>query len=175
MLEGLDGPGGCFAQAGFELGIGILDRVEIGRIGRQQQKAGAAGLDQGPDGCAFMCWQIVHHDDVAGIESRRQHLFDIGTESSSVHGAIERHRRGQGGTAQSGSEGRGQPMAVRDRSAATLTAFRAAVKPRHFGRGAGLVDEDQLVGIKLRREFAPSLTRRRNIGPILLGCVRAFF
>jgi hypothetical protein len=66
-------------------------------------------------------------------------------------------------------------MAVWDRSAATLTAFRAAVKPRHFGRGAGLVDEDQLVGIKLRREFAPSLTRRRNIGPILLGCVRAFF
>ena len=122
-----------------------------------------------------MCRQIVHHDDVAGIESRRQHLFDIGTESGSVHGAIERHRRGQGGTAQSGSEGRGQPMAMRDRGAATLTAFRAAVKPRHFGRGAGLVDEDQLVGIKLRREFAPSLTRRRNIGPILLGCVRAFF
>jgi hypothetical protein len=24
---------------------------------------------------------------------------------------------------------------VRDRSAAALTAFRAAVKPRHFGRG----------------------------------------
>jgi hypothetical protein len=66
-------------------------------------------------------------------------------------------------------------MAVRDRSAATLTAFRAAVKPRHFGRGAGLVDENQLFGIKLRREFAPSLARRRNIGPILLGRVRAFF
>jgi hypothetical protein len=66
-------------------------------------------------------------------------------------------------------------MAVRDRSAAALTAFRAAVKPRHFGRGAGLVDENQLFGIKLRREFAPSLARRRNIGPILLGRVRAFF
>ena len=66
-------------------------------------------------------------------------------------------------------------MTVRDCRAATLTAFGAAVKPCHFGRGAGLVDKDQLLGIKLRREFAPSLARRRNIGPILLGRVRAFF
>jgi hypothetical protein len=66
-------------------------------------------------------------------------------------------------------------MTVRDCGAAALTAFGAAVKPRHFGGGAGLVDKDQLLGIKLRREFAPNLPRRRNIGPILLGCVRAFF
>jgi hypothetical protein len=66
-------------------------------------------------------------------------------------------------------------MTMRNRGTATLAAFRTAVKPRHFGRGAGLVDKDQLVGIKLRREFAPSLARRRNVGPILLGCVRAFF
>jgi hypothetical protein len=77
--------------------------------------------------------------------------------------------------AQRGGEGRGQPMTVRDCGAAALTAFGAAVKPCHFGRGAGLVDEDQLLGIELRREFAPSLARRCNIGPILLGCVRAFF
>lgn len=66
-------------------------------------------------------------------------------------------------------------MTVRDRGATTLAAFQTTVKPRHFGRGAGLVDKDQLVGIKLRREFAPNLARRRDIGPILLGCVRAFF
>lgn len=65
-------------------------------------------------------------------------------------------------------------MTVRDCGATTMAAFRTAVKPRYFGRGASLIDKDQLVGIKLRREFAPNLARRRDIGPILLGCVRAF-
>jgi len=174
-VERVDGPCGGLAQQRFEFGVCVFDRIEVGRIGRQQDQACTAGLDRGADGGAFVRRQIVHHDDVAGIESRRQHLFDIGAECGSVHRAVERHRRGQGGVAQGGSEGRGQPMAVRDRGAAALTAFRAAVKPRHFGRGAGLVDENQLFGIKLRREFAPGLARRRNIGPILFGCVRAFF
>lgn len=66
-------------------------------------------------------------------------------------------------------------MTVRDRGATTMAAFRTAAKPRHFGRGAGLIDKDQLVGIKLRREFAPNSARGRDIGPILLGCLRAFF
>jgi hypothetical protein len=92
-----------------------------------------------------------------------------------VIGPVERHWRGKGGTAQRGGERRGQPMTVSDRGAAALTAFGAAVKPRHFGRDAGLVDKDQLLGIKLRRELAPRPARRRNIGPILLGCVRTFF
>lgn len=121
-----------------------------------------------------MCRQIVHHDDVAGIESGCQHLFDISEESDGVHRSVERHRRGQGGAAQGGGKGRGQPMTMRLR-AATSAAFRTAVKPRYLGRGAGLVDEDQLVGIKLRREYAPGLARTLNIGSILLGCVRAFF
>jgi hypothetical protein len=175
VLEGVDGSGGGFAQAGFELGIRILDRVEIRRIGWQQQEVGAAGLDQGADGEAFMCRQIVHHDDVAGIEGRRQHLFDIGAESGGIHRPVECHRCSQGGAAQCGGEGRGQPMTVGDRGAAALTTFGAAVKPRHLGRGAGLVDEDQLVGIKLWGELTPSLARRRNVGSILLGRMRAFF
>ena len=66
-------------------------------------------------------------------------------------------------------------MTMRNCGAAALTAFGAAVKPCHFGRSAGLVDKDQLVGIELWREFAPSLARGRNIGPILLGGVCAFF
>jgi hypothetical protein len=69
-LEGVDGSGGGFAQAGFEFGVSILDRVEIGRIGWQQQKVGAAGLDQDSNGGAFMCRQIVHHGvrDIAGTD-----------------------------------------------------------------------------------------------------------
>jgi hypothetical protein len=66
-------------------------------------------------------------------------------------------------------------VTVRDCGTAALTEFRAAVKPRHLSRSAGFVDEDQFVGIKLRRKFAPGLARRCNIGSILFGRVRAFF
>jgi hypothetical protein len=72
-FEGFDSPGGGFAEVRFEFGISVLDRVEIGRIG-QQQEAGAAGLDRRPYGGTFMCRRIVHHDNVAGIESGVVHV-----------------------------------------------------------------------------------------------------
>jgi hypothetical protein len=39
--------------------------------------------------------QVVHHDDVVGLERRDQHLLDIGEERLAGHRAIEHHRRGQ--------------------------------------------------------------------------------
>jgi hypothetical protein len=49
-------PGSGFVVADavrFELGVGVLDRIEIGRIGRQQNEACAASFVA--DGGAFMC------------------------------------------------------------------------------------------------------------------------
>ena len=119
--------------------------------------------------------QVVHDDDVARIERRRQHLLDIGAERDGVHRSIERHWRGQGGAAQGGGEGCGQPMAMGDWGAAAATALRTTVTASHLGRGAGLVDEDELVGVEMRRKLAPGLAGCRDVGPILLGGVHGFF
>ena len=100
---------------------------------------------------------------------------DIGAEGDGVHRPVERHRSGQGGAAQGCGEGRGQPMAVRDRGTAAAAAPGAAVKAGHLGRGTSLVDEYQLVGIETWRKFTPSLTSGGDVGPVLLGCVRVFF
>jgi hypothetical protein len=45
----------------------------------------------------------------------------------------------------------------------------------HLGRGSGLINEDQLPGIKpclTRLEALPGLG---DVGPILFGCVQRFF
>lgn len=52
-------------------------------------------------------------------------------------------------------------MAVRHAGSAAFTAWRTSPQPRHFGRQAGLIDEDQLCQIELAVEpFAATLHRR---------------
>ena len=48
-------------------------------------------------------------------------------------------------------------------------------RPRHVGRGAGLVDEDQLRRIKTGLAVLPGRPRRLHVRPRLLGGVRGFF
>lgn len=78
-------------------------------------------------------------------------------------------------TAQGGYEGRGQPMAMGDRSVAASATLGAAVEAGHLGRGASFVDENELVGIETRCKLAPGFAGSRDIGPILLGRMHAFF
>ena len=48
---------------------------------------------------------------------------------------------------------------------------RSAVQPRHLGRGAGLVDEDQPLGIEVRLAVEPRTTPRKDIGTLLPRCM----
>ncbi len=43
---GLDGARIGFAQQGLELGKDLFDRIEIGRVTRQEEQLGAGGADQ---------------------------------------------------------------------------------------------------------------------------------
>jgi hypothetical protein len=56
-----------------------------------------------------------------------------------------------------------------------LASDGTAAQPRHLGVGAGLIDEDELVRIKINLRRKPRFARRRNVGPLLLGGVRGFF
>lgn len=42
--ESIDHARGTFAQVGFEFGVKVLDRVEVGRVGRQVAQPGFDGL-----------------------------------------------------------------------------------------------------------------------------------
>ena len=54
-------------------------------------------------------------------------------------------------------------MPVRDRGDAALPSPRSSAHPRHFGRSAGFVDEDQTRGIDLRLRCAPELAPRGDV------------
>jgi hypothetical protein len=66
-------------------------------------------------------------------------------------------------------------VAVRDRAQAARTAQRPPAQPGHLGRGAGLVDEDETLRVKLCLSGAPSLSLRGDVRPVLLAGVRGFF
>ncbi len=58
---------------------------------------------------------------------------------------------------------------------AARAALGSASQAGHLGRGAGLVDEDELLGIKLGMGLEPGLAAGDDIRPLLLGGVRGFF
>ena len=66
-------------------------------------------------------------------------------------------------------------MAVGDGGPAAHPALGPAPQAGHLGRGAGLVDEDQLLGIEIGLGVEPGLAAEDHIRPLLLGGVRGFF
>lgn len=66
-------------------------------------------------------------------------------------------------------------MSVRDGRTAPHAAFGAATQPRHLGRGARLIDENQMLGIKIGLSVKPGVSLRGDVGPFLLAGVCRFF
>ena len=63
---------------------------------------------------------------------------------------------------------------MRDGGSAALATPRSASEPRHLGRSACLIDEDQLGGIEIELAIKPGLPGFENIVALLLrprgGC-----
>src|SRR3954468_113436 len=66
------GPSPSLPEGVLDLGEGLLDRIEVGRVGREPQEAGTPLLDGGPNGRAAMGREIVGDDDLARTEGRCQ-------------------------------------------------------------------------------------------------------
>ena len=58
---------------------------------------------------------------------------------------------------------------------AAFTEAGSAADARHFGRGAGLVDEDQLIGVEVELAVEPGLPRLADILAVLRGGVGGLF
>ena len=79
----------------LDLGEGLLDRVEVGRVWRQIPEAGAGRPDRAPHGGRFVAAEIVHHDDVAFAQHGRELLLDIGAKALAVDRPVEDARGGE--------------------------------------------------------------------------------
>ena len=135
----------------------------------------ARGLDRSAHDVRLVGGQIVHHDDVAGLERGSQHLLDPRQECRPVHGTIEHHRRCHAAKPEAADERRRLPMAVRDRGQAAGATLRPTAEPGHLGRRAGLIDEDETLRIKLGLRGAPGSSLRGYVRALLFAGVRRFF
>ena len=79
----------CATARRLELGEGLLDRIEVRRVGRQVAQLGASIGDRFRDAGDFVSGEIVHDNDVTRPQLRRQHLLDPSEENGAVYGPIE--------------------------------------------------------------------------------------
>jgi hypothetical protein len=166
---------GCFSKQRFQLGEHLLDGIEIWTIWRQEEKLGAGRTDGLAHGVALVTAEIVHDDDVAGLERRHQELLDIGFEAFAIDRSIKDARRVDPVVPQGGKECECLPMPVRRLSAQALPSRPPTVGADHVGLGPGLIDEDEAGGINLSLMPFPACPSARDVGPVLLGRQQRFF
>lgn len=106
----------------FDLGEGLLDRVEAGRVWRQIPEPGAGGADCLTDSSRLVGAEIVHDNDVAGLEHWHELLFDLGAEALAVDRSIEDARRSKTVEPQGTEEGERAPVAVWGKTAQGFAA-----------------------------------------------------
>jgi hypothetical protein len=111
--DGVSGALVGFSKQRLELGEGLLDRVEGGAVGRQQEAMGAGVSNGATDGLAFVAAEIVEHDDVAGAQVRDEELGRLGEEQRPLDRAIDDARSDDPLDAQPGQERHRRPAAVR--------------------------------------------------------------
>ena len=173
--EAFDGSLWVLPEQGLELCEGHLDGVHVWRVGRQEKKLRADGFDGGTHGRHLMGGKIVHDDDVSGLQCGGEGLADVGKERPAVHGAVENHRGGEAGQPQGADERGGFPMPERHGGQQPLTTWRPAMEADHLRIQAGLVDEDQALGVNEAPRRLPDPAPEGNVGPILFGGAQRFF
>jgi len=171
----VDGSLSGFAEEQLELGEDLLDRVQIGRIGRQEEELRADRPDGRANGCALVASQIVHDDDVAGLERRHEELLDPGGEALAVDWSIEDARRIDPIMPQSGQEGERTPFTERCSGDQLLPTRRPAPDRRHVRLRPGLIDEDEAARVKPTLILLPLCPPSRDLRPQLLDGEQRFF
>ncbi len=79
------------------------------------------------------------------------------------------------GTLEAGDEGHGFPVAEGHSVPAARAFRRPALKARHLGLDAGLVEEDEAMRIDEGLGRPPQLAAGCDVGPVLLGRAQGFF
>ena len=171
------GDGSCLSlsQPVLELCEGLLDGIEIGAVGRQEEAVRAGGSNGLSNGLAFVTAEVVENDDVAGCESGDEEPFDIGQEPLAVDWSVEDAGCVDAFDPERGEEGQRPPAAVRGLADQTFAAPPPASQRRHIGLDPGLVDEHQTMRVDTSLSCPPSAAVAGDIGPVLLTGVCGFF
>lgn len=159
----------------LDLGEGLFDGIEVRRVGRQEPEPCAGSLYELAYDGGLVRAEIIHDDDVAGLEYRHKQLLDIGAEALAVDRPVEDARRRQLVAAQSAEEGQRPPVSVRGEATQALAARSPAAQRGHVGLDPCFVDKDQAVWIEIGLERPPSLATPSYVGTGLFKGEQRFF
>jgi len=159
----------------FELGKDLLDGIEIGTVGRQEEELGTGPADGLSNRLALVGAEVVHDDDVTRLQRGNENLLDIGCEASPVDRTVEHAGRVDTIAAQRRYQGERFPVTMRDLGLQSLAARRPAPDRRHVGLGPGLVDEDQPSRVEAALIFLPLRPPASDVRTALLAGQYGFF
>ena len=165
----------CGPEERFQFREGLLNRVEVRAVGREESDEGADRFDRRDDGRLFVHRQIIEHHHVPGSQRGHQDLFDIREERRLIDRSVE-----HGGCAETLEPQRGDhrvclPMAARRMVVEPDAARTPAIAPQQIRRDAALVEPHVLPHIAQRLPQAPVPPRRGDISAALLVGVYRFF
>lgn len=164
-----------FAHGIFDLCEGLLDRIEVRTVGRQEEESGADGTDRGPDRFALVAAEVVDHDDVAWTQGLGELGLDVGLEGLGINGAVDDPRRFDSVVTQRCQERHGSPMTIRRISDQACAERSPAAQGRHVGLDPGFVDKDEPAAVNPALILSPLLSAARDLWPFLLGRHQRFF
>ena len=122
-----------------------------------------------------MASEIVHDDDVAGLQGREQNLFDVNSEALTVDRAIEDPGCLDPVVAERGQESCCLPVTMRDLGYESGAARRPAPQGGRVGFGPGFVDEDQAPRINPALILMPLRAPAGDVRTVAFAGDEAFF
>ena len=166
---------GAFPQEALEDAVGSLDRIEVRRIRRQVTQRRADGFDGFLHTLNLMSRNIVHDDNVATLEGRRQALLDISKKDLAIERPLDHHRCGHAIAAQRCHEGQRLPGRERHVPDHPLASRTAAKVTRHVGVHRCLINKDKVGRIKQPLLTDPASAGASNVRALLLAGVQHFY
>ena len=163
------GAGGESAEVAFDFGPHLLDRIEVGRVGRQVPGFRPDRFDGLDHAVGFVAGEIVHHDDVVWAKHWNQEVIDESLKHQRIGRAFGDHRRGNSLQTNRRNHRRRIPMSAGHCIEKPFSLQGTSVLPSHVGLGAAFVQENQTIGIDLRQLPFPGSTLLFYFGAILLA------
>ena len=159
--EGVIGSGPCTSKGLLDLGEGVLDGVEVGRVGRQKEESGTSLLNGGPCACGMVGAQVVSDDDLARSQRRGQDVADIPFEAGTGHAAVKARQGADTVEGECPNHGLVLTGIPRRSCVGSLTTWCPSVPRGVAEMAAGLVQKHQIVGRETRSFSPPCRTQRR--------------
>lgn len=164
-----------FSQLVFGFGKELLDRVQIGRVFRQQEEFSLRRSDRLPHGFAAMRSEIVHDNDVAGLEHGDEDFFDVEPKALAVDGAIDKPRRLNVVSSERRDERHRVPMSERRLLLQSVAARGPPPQRRHIRLSPGFINENEPVRVDPLLIGDPLRAPACHIRPVLLDGYQRLF